>query len=68
MNKIYLISKTTNEVLSEYKNVVRWSSTFVEFLNGGVCKIYCDENKEYFTDQIEDEPVEEETQENIDEV
>lgn len=50
MNKIYLISKTTNEVLSEYENVVRWSSTFVEFLNGGVCKIYCDETQEYFTD------------------
>ena len=51
--KVYLVSKETKQVIGEYKNVISWGYNFVEFHNGGRCKIYCNEN-EYFTDKVED--------------
>ena len=39
--KIYLKSLETNEIISEYNNVIRWGYNFVEFDNSGRCKIYC---------------------------
>ena len=61
---VYLINKETNEIINEYKNVISWGYNFVEFNNGGRCKIYCNSETEYFTDEkleeIEDEqPTEE---------
>lgn len=50
--KVYLINAETNELISEYDNVIRWGYNFVEYNNGGRCKIYCSEN-EYFTDKSE---------------
>ena len=47
--KVYLINKETNEIIKEYTNIISWSYNFVEYNNGGRCKIYCNEN-EYFTD------------------
>ena len=47
--KIYLINTETNELINEYTNVIHWGYNFIEFDNGGRCKIYCGE-KEYFTD------------------
>lgn len=49
--KVYLINKETNEVVAEYKDVISWGYNFVEYFNGGRCKIYCEDN-EYFTDNI----------------
>ena len=48
---IYLKSIETNEIINEYDNVIQWGYNFVEFDNGGRCKIYCDSEKEYFTDK-----------------
>lgn len=56
--KVYLINIDTNELVSEYNNVIRWGYNFVEYDNNGRCKIYCSEN-EYFTDQ---EPIQEEAE------
>ena len=50
--KVYLINAETNELVSEYDNVIRWGYNFVEYNNGGRAKIYCNEN-EYFTDKWE---------------
>lgn len=47
--EVYLINKEKNELLYKYNNVINWSYSFVEYDNGGRCKIYCNEN-EYFTD------------------
>lgn len=47
--KVYLLNKETNETINEYNNIITWGDNFVEYNNGGRCKIYCNEN-EYFTD------------------
>lgn len=48
--KVYLKSLETDEIINEYDKVLVWDYNFVEFNNGGRCKIYCDTEKEYFTD------------------
>lgn len=58
--KIYLKSLETNEILQEFDNVIAWGVDFVEYNNGGGrAKIYCDIEKEYFSDVGEDEVIEE---------
>lgn len=55
--KVYLKNIETNEVINEYDNVISWGYNFVEYNNGGRCKIYCNSETEYFSDeepQIED--------------
>ena len=52
--KVYLINNETNEVVNEYNNVISWGFDFVEYHNGGRCKIYCDAETEHFSDE---EPV-----------
>ena len=47
--KVCLLNKETNETINEYNNIITWGDNFVEYNNGGRCKIYCNEN-EYFTD------------------
>ena len=47
--KVYLKNTETNETIREFNNVISWGYNFVEYNNGGRCKIYCDEEKEYFT-------------------
>lgn len=49
--KVYLRKIETDELVTEYNNVIAWGYNFVEFDNGGRCKIYCSED-EYFT-QVE---------------
>lgn len=51
--KVYLINIETNEVVREFNNVINWSYNFVEYNNNGRAKIYCDIEKEYFTDNYE---------------
>lgn len=53
--EVYLIDIKTNEVKQTYKNVIRFGYNYVEFDNGGRCKLYCDPEKEFFTDTIESE-------------
>ena len=48
---VYLINKETKETIQEFNNVINWGFNFVEYNNGGRCKIYCDHEKEYFTDK-----------------
>lgn len=48
--KIYLIKN--NKIINEYNDVISWGYNFVEYNNGGRCKIYCAED-EYFTDNAE---------------
>ena len=55
--KVYLKNLETNEIISEYDNVIHWGYNFVEFNNGGRCKIYCNTETEYFTD-IESDVIE----------
>ena len=52
---VYLINKETKETIQEFNNVINWGFNFVEYTNGGRCKIYCDHEKEYFTDKLEEE-------------
>lgn len=54
--KVYLIDLETQNVLQEFNNVIEWGFDFVEYENSGRAKIYCDSEKEYFTDK----PIEEE--------
>lgn len=49
--KIYLIDNETNEIKNTYENVIEWGYDFVEYDNGGRCKIYCDIEKEHFTNE-----------------
>lgn len=49
--EIYLINAETNEVIETFKNVLDWGFNFVEYENSGRAKIYCDSEKEYFTDK-----------------
>lgn len=49
--EIYLINTETNEVIGTFKNVLDWGFNFVEYENSGRAKIYCDSEKEYFTDK-----------------
>lgn len=49
--EIYLINNKTNEIKQTYTNVTSWSYNFVEFTNGGRCKIYCDTEKEHFSNE-----------------
>lgn len=48
--EVYLIDIETNEVKQTYKNVIKFGYDWVEFDNGGRCKIYCNPETEYFTD------------------
>lgn len=48
--KVYLYKKETNELIREFNNIISWAYNFVEFTNGGRCKIYCGED-EYFSDK-----------------
>lgn len=48
--EIYLYN-SNNELLQEFHNVIHWGNNFVEYNNGGRCKIYCREN-EYFTNKM----------------
>ena len=50
---IYLKNKETNEIINTFTNVIEWSDNFVEYEDYGRCKIYCDTETEYFTDQEE---------------
>ena len=50
--KIYQLYKGSNELIREYNDVIRWGVNFVEYRNGGRCKIYCNPD-EYFTDREE---------------
>ena len=52
--KVYLINNETNEIVNEYSNVISWGFNFVEYDNGGRCKIYCDSEVEHFSNE---EPV-----------
>ena len=52
--QIYLIDNETNEIKNTYENVIEWGYDFVEYNNGGRCKIYCDTEKEHFTDENEE--------------
>ena len=48
--EVYLVNKETKEIVETYKAVIQWSYNFVEYkIGGGRCKIYCDEEIEYFT-------------------
>lgn len=47
--KVYLYN-SNNELLREFDNVISWDFNYVEYDNGGRCKIYCNED-EYFTNQ-----------------
>lgn len=47
--EIYLYN-SNNELLQEFHNIISWGCNFVEYNNGGRCKIYCGEN-EYFTNE-----------------
>lgn len=49
--EIYLIDNETNEIKQTYQNVEKWAYNFVEFTNGGRCKIYCDIEKEHFSNE-----------------
>ena len=52
---IYLILKSTNEVIREFNNVISWGDDFVEYLNNGNrAKQYADKDS-YFTNEIENE-------------
>lgn len=46
--KVYLYKE--NELIREFDNVISWGYNFVEFNNGGRCKIYCGED-EHFSDK-----------------
>lgn len=48
--KVYLINNETNEIVNQYSNVISWGFNFVEYDNGGRCKIYCDIETEHFSD------------------
>ena len=48
--KVYQLYKESNHLIREYDDVIRWGVDFVEYHNGGRCKIYCNSN-EYFTDK-----------------
>ena len=56
--KVYLKKLETKEIVREFENVISWGYSFVEFNNGGRCKIYCGED-EYITDKEIEETVEE---------
>lgn len=48
---VYLISKNDNNIINEFHNVINFTPNSVEFLNGGFSsKIYCDLEREYFSD------------------
>lgn len=49
---VYQLYKRNNQLIREYTNVIRWGVDFVEYNNGGRCKIYCN-NDEFFTDREE---------------
>lgn len=48
--EVYLIDFKTNEVKQTFTNVIKFGYNWVEFDNGGRCKLYCDVETEYFTD------------------
>lgn len=50
MKNIYLIDNETKETIQSYSNVINWGYDFIEYNNGGRCKIYCDSEKEHFSD------------------
>lgn len=54
---IYLLNRESNELIQVFDDVIRWRADYVEYLNSGhPCKIYCDSEIEYFTNEyIHDE-------------
>lgn len=49
---IYLINKTTNEIVTTFDNVIEWSTNYVLLKAGyGRAKYFSNEN-EYFTDTL----------------
>lgn len=48
--KVYLVKKETNEIITEFDNVLAWDSNAILYQAGkGKCKIYSSDD-EYFTD------------------
>lgn len=52
MKIVYKKNKSTNEIISQYDNVLVWGANFVEYIKREVrAKIYCNPETEYFTDE-----------------